>query len=160
MKKSVIEETIVDILLEKNLTITTAESCTGGAVAASLINVAGISEVYKEGFITYSNEAKQKRLGVRVRTLNDFGAVSRETAFEMAKGVCEVAKADVGVAVTGIAGPSGGTEEKPVGLVYIGCCVNRVTKVTENHFEGSRSEIREQSVQAALEVLLECLEQI
>lgn len=151
------EEKIVSLLLEKGLSITTAESCTGGAIAAHLINVVGISQVYKEGFITYSNEAKQKRLGVRVRTLNDFGAVSHEVAFEMAKGVCQVADADVGIAVTGIAGPSGGTEEKPVGLVYLSCCVNRQSKVVEKHFEGSRNEIREQSVQAALELLLDCL---
>jgi len=152
-----LEEQVVELLQEQGLTITTAESCTGGAVAARLINVAGISSVYKEGFITYSNEAKQKRLGVRIRTLNEFGAVSNETAFEMAKGVCQATKADVGIAVTGIAGPDGGSDDKPVGLVYIGCCVKRISKVTEHNFSGSRSEIREQSVVAALELLVECL---
>ena len=155
-----LEEQVIFILTEKGLTIATAESCTGGAIAAELVNVSGASKVFNEGFITYSNEAKQKRLGVRVRTLNDFGAVSREMAFEMAKGVCEATKANVGIAITGIAGPSGGTTEKPVGTVYIGCCVNRATKVTENHFDGSRSEIRKQSVQAALELILECVEQV
>ena len=153
-----LEEKVVELLLKKELKISTAESCTGGAIAARLINVAGISESYKEGFITYSNEAKQKRLGVRVRTLNDFGAVSRETAFEMAKGVCQATGADVGIASTGIAGPDGGTAEKPVGLVYLGCCVKRKSKVVEKYFSGNRSEIREQSVQGALELLLECLE--
>ena len=153
-----LEDKIVGILTKRELTITTAESCTGGAVAARLINVAGISAVYKEGFITYSNEAKQKRLGVRVRTLNDFGAVSNETAFEMSKGVCQQTGANVGIAVTGIAGPDGGTTEKPVGLVYVSCCVNRKNKVLEHHFKGNRDEIREQAVTAALELLLECLE--
>lgn len=154
-----LEEKVVDLLLEKGLNITTAESCTGGAIAAKLVDAAGASKVFNEGFITYSNEAKQKRLGVRVRTLNEFGAVSRETAFEMAKGVCQVTGADVGIVATGIAGPDGGTAEKPVGLVYIGCCVNRETKVVEKHFDGSRNEVREQSVQVALELILECLEQ-
>ena len=153
-----LEEKVVQLLSEKNLTITTAESCTGGAVAAQLINVAGISALYQEGFITYSNEAKHKRLGVRLRTLNEFGAVSSETAFEMAKGVCQVAGADVSIVTTGIAGPDGGTAEKPVGLVYIGCCVNRRTKVIEKHFEGNRQDIREQTGEAALKLLIECLQ--
>ena len=152
-----LESKAIDLLIEKELTVSTAESCTGGALASALINVSGASKVFNEGFITYTNEAKHKRLGVRVRTLNEYGAVSNATAFEMAKGVCQVAKSDVGLSVTGIAGPEGGTKEKPVGLVYIGCCVNRETKVTENHFSGSRSEIREQSVKAALELLIECL---
>ena len=150
-------EKAIQLLQQQNLTITTAESCTGGAVASALVDVAGASSVFNEGFITYANEAKHKRLGVRVRTLKEYGAVSNATAFEMAKGVCEVTGADVGISVTGIAGPDGGTAEKPVGLVYIGCCVNRKSKVVENHFNGSRSEIREQSVQAALELLIECL---
>jgi len=152
-----LEEKAVSLLIEKGLEIATAESCTGGAVAARLINVAGASGIFNEGFITYSNEAKHKRLGVRVRTINEYGAVSNATAFEMAKGVCQATKANVGIAITGIAGPDGGTEEKPVGLVYIGCCVNRVTKVAEYNFNGNRNEIREKSVEAALELLIECL---
>lgn len=152
-----LEEKVVGLLTEKGLTIATAESCTGGAVASTLVNVAGASGVFNEGFITYSNDAKHKRLGVRVRTLKEYGAVSNATAFEMAKGVCEITGADVGISVTGIAGPTGGTDEKPIGLVYIGCCVKRKTKVVENHFSGNRSEIREQSVQTALKLLVECL---
>ena len=152
-----LEEQVISLLIEKGLTIATAESCTGGAVASTLINVPGASGVFNEGFITYSNEAKQKRLGVRIRTLKEYGAVSNATAFEMAKGVCQVTGADVGISVTGIAGPDGGTEEKPVGLVYVGCCVNRRSKVVENHFSGSRSEVREQSVEAALKLLIEAI---
>ena len=154
-----LSEKAIEILQQQNLTIATAESCTGGAVAAQLVDVAGASKVFNEGFITYSNDAKHKRLGVRIRTLKEYGAVSNATAFEMAKGVCEVTGADVGISVTGIAGPDGGTDEKPVGLVYLGCCVKRKSKVIENHFSGSRSEIREQSVQAALKLLIECLEE-
>ena len=153
-----LEEQVVELLTKKGLTIATAESCTGGAVASTLINVAGASAVFNEGFITYANEAKHKRLGVRIRTLKECGAVSNATAFEMAKGVCGATGADVGVSVTGIAGPDGGTDEKPVGLVYVGCCVNRKSKVVENHFSGSRSEIRQQGVEAALKLLIECLE--
>ena len=152
-----LEEKAISLLTEKGLTIATAESCTGGAVASTLINVAGASSVFNEGFVTYANEAKHKRLGVRIRTLKEYGAVSNATAFEMAKGVCEVTGAAVGVSVTGIAGPDGGTEEKPVGLVYVGCCVNRKSKVVENYFSGSRSEIRQQGVEAALKLLIECL---
>jgi len=157
-KDNATAEEVIKFLLEKDLTITTAESCTGGAVAAQLISVAGISKIYKEGFITYSNEAKQKRLGVRVRTLNDFGAVSNEAAFEMAKGVCQKTGADVSIVTTGVAGPDGGTEEKPVGLVYIGCCVKRRTKVVEKHFDGNRQDIREQTVEAAIQLLMECVQ--
>lgn len=152
-----IEEKIVKTLLDKNLIITTAESCTGGMVASRLIDIPGISAVYKEGYITYSNEAKQKILGVRVRTLNEYGAVSNATAFEMAKGVCQKTGADVGVSVTGVAGPNTDVTDKPIGLVYVGCCVNRITKVIEKHFSGKRSEIREQATTAALELLEECL---
>ena len=110
---------VADLLLANDLTVTTAESCTGGMIAARIINVPGVSECYKAGLVTYSNKAKRKFLGVRKSTLDKYGAVSK-TAGEMAKGAALLLKADVAVAVTGIAGPDGGTEEKPVGLVYIG----------------------------------------
>lgn len=152
-----LEEKAVACLKEKGYTITTAESCTGGMLASRLINVPGISDIYGEGYITYSNDAKEHLLGVSADALRQFGAVSAVVAKQMACGAARAAHADVALAVTGIAGPDGGTEEKPVGLVYIGCYVKGKTVVTENHFEGSRLEIRQATTQSALELLVECL---
>lgn len=145
-----LEEKLVNLLIEKKLVITTAESCTGGMLGAYLVNVPGVSGVYHQGFITYANEAKHRELGVKNKTLKKYGAVSRQTAKQMAKGAAKHADADVAVAVTGIAGPDGGTPEKPVGTVFIGCFYHGVVKVKEFHFEGSRSEIRELTVKNAL----------
>ena len=150
-----VENDIIKILTEKNMTVTTAESCTGGMVASRLINVSGASSVYNEGFITYSNEAKNKYLGVKEETLSKFGAVSEETAKEMAEGVCRSTQSDAGVAITGIAGPTGGSEEKPVGLVYIACSVNGTTAVKEFRFSGNRKKIREDACNEALNLLKE-----
>ena len=152
-----LEEKAVACLKEKGYTITTAESCTGGMLASRLINVPGISDIYGEGYITYSNDAKEHLLNVSADALRQFGAVSSVVAEQMAMGAVRTAHADVALAVTGIAGPDGGTPEKPVGLVYIGCCIRGKTVVTENHFEGSRLEIRQETVQSALKLLLECL---
>lgn len=152
------EEAAVQRLLEKELSITTAESCTGGLLASMLINVPGISAVYKEGYITYSNEAKQKLLGVREETLAQYGAVSVQVAQQMAEGAALAAGAQAALSVTGIAGPDGGSKEKPVGLVYIGCCINGRTRVTENRFVGDRLSIRQQSARSAVLLLLACLE--
>ncbi len=159
MENSRPEERLVALLQEKGYTITTAESCTGGAVAATIVNVAGASEVFGEGYITYSNEAKHKNLGVQESTLNTYGAVSEETAREMCEGCCGVAKADVAISVTGIAGPGGGTPQKPVGLVYIGCCVREKTRVIKCLFSGTRSEVRSQSVEAALLLAERCIQE-
>lgn len=152
-----LEEEAVRALAEKGCDITTAESCTGGLVAAALISVAGASAVYKEGYITYSNEAKHKLLGVEEEILLKYGAVSRETARQMAEGAARASGAAAALSVTGIAGPDGGTAEKPVGLVYIACYLNGETRVEKNLFQGSRLEIRQASVQRALELLLACL---
>lgn len=156
-ENTTLEEAVVDLLKENDLNLTTAESCTAGMFAARIVNVPGASDMFKEGFITYSNKAKRKYLGVKKSTLEKCGAVSRETANEMARGVCDFAKADVSVAITGIAGPDGGSEEKPVGLVYIGVCVCGSTVVKEFRFSGNRQKIRESSVSAALVMLRECL---
>ena len=121
MSKTGIEFEVAKLLEQKKLHVTTSESCTGGLIAGTLVNVPGISAWFGEGYVTYSNEAKVKLLGVSHETLATYGAVSAETAEEMAKGAANVADADASVAVTGIAGPDGGTVEKPVGLVYIGC---------------------------------------
>lgn len=152
-----LEQSCVDLLLANELTISTMESCTGGMVAARLINVPGVSEVFKAGYVTYSNKAKRKVLGVKQSTLKKYTAVSAKVAEEMAQGVSLLTKADVTLSVTGIAGPDGGTEEKPVGLVYIGCSVKGRTKVMEYHFDGSRMKIRESTVVAALTLLRQCV---
>ena len=150
-----LEDSVVELLKEKHLTVTTAESCTAGLLAGRLMNVPGASCVYNEGYITYSNQSKEKLLGVSHEILETVGAVSEETAREMAIGAAKEANADVALSVTGIAGPDGGTEEKPVGLVYIGCYVEGRVKVLKCLFTGSRNENRESSVETALKLLLE-----
>ena len=146
-------EEVVKLLKEKKMTVTTVESCTGGLLSGTLVDVAGVSDVFNQGFVTYANEAKHSLVGVKQETLDSYGAVSEETAREMAEGGAKAAKADACLSVTGIAGPDGGTAEKPVGLVYIGCHVNGNTVVERNVFSGTRREVREQSVLAALKLL-------
>ena len=141
------------LLKRKKMTVATAESCTGGMVASTLINVPGASDVFNEGYITYSNEAKQKILGVKKKTLKKAGAVSEACAEEMAKGAAKAADARAAISVTGIAGPDGGTEEKPVGLVYIGCCIDEKVWVESYHMNGDRQKVREISVKKALDML-------
>ncbi|MEA4816292.1 MAG: competence/damage-inducible protein A [Lachnospiraceae bacterium] len=148
--ETTMEEVIVKLLTEKNMTIAIAESCTGGMVASELISVPGVSKVLKEALVTYSNESKMSRLGVKKETLEKYGAVSPETAYEMAEGVAKTAGTDVGLSVTGIAGPDGGTEEKPVGLVYFGIYINGETKTKETRVVGKRQRIRERSMYSAL----------
>ncbi len=155
--ETTLEMAVADLLMANDLTVTTAESCTGGMIAARIINVPGVSECYKAGLVTYSNKAKRKFLGVRKSTLDKYGAVSSKTASEMAKGAALLMKSDVAVAVTGIAGPDGGTEEKPVGLVYIGCSIKGEVTVKEYHFSGTRSQIREATTSAALILMRSCI---
>lgn len=144
------EEKLVSILQENKMIITTVESCTGGMLASKIVNVSGASGVFKEGFITYANSAKETYAGVLRDTLDKYGAVSSEVAMEMASGAARKTGADVAVSVTGIAGPDGGTKEKPVGLVYIGCHIKGETYFKECRFEGDRLTIRQNSVEAAL----------
>ena len=148
-----IEYKIGEFLCSKSLTISTAESCTGGMVASKLIGYPGISEVFKEGAITYSNEAKIKRLGVNKETLENFGAVSYETAVEMAQGIAREACTDIGISTTGIAGPGGGTNEKPVGLVYIAIKIKNKTVVKKFMFDGNREHVRYKATISALEMI-------
>ena len=148
-----LEESVVGLLKEQQLTLTTVESCTGGLFTGRLVNVQGASEVLKQGFITYSNKAKRKLIGVKKLTLKEFGAVSDKTAKEMAKGAILTTGSDVAVSITGIAGPDGGTKEKPVGLVYIAVSVKGTMQVEEYHFTGNRMKIRESAVTAALTLL-------
>lgn len=137
-----LEEKVARMLVEKNLTISVSESCTGGLVSSSLINYPGISSVFIEGCVTYSNEAKVSRLGVKKETLDKYGAVSEQTAKEMAQGVAKKFNTDIGLSTTGIAGPEGGSDEKPVGLVYMGICINGKTFVKKYIFNGNRQMIR------------------
>lgn len=146
-------EVIVDALKKNNLTLALAESCTGGMIAAQIVDVAGCSAVFREGFVTYANEAKTARLGVSDEILATHGAVSAETAAAMAEGAARAAGADVGLSVTGIAGPDGGTPEKPVGLVYIGLHINGSTKTEAHNFTGNRSVIRRRTAIFALDFL-------
>lgn len=152
-----LEKAVVDLLLANHLTVSTVESCTGGLLAARLINVSGVSEVFKTGYITYSNKSKRKLLGIKKSSLEKHGAVSPEIAKEMAKGAALFGKADVTVGITGVAGPDGGSEEKPVGLVYIACNVCGRINVKECHFSGSRMKIRESSVSSALSLMRESI---
>ena len=152
-----VAEAVVKKLKDAGMTVTTVESCTGGLLSATLVDVSGASDVFYQGVVTYANEAKVRLVGVKEATLQAHGAVSEETAREMAEGGAKAANADAALSVTGIAGPGGGTKEKPVGLVYIGCCVNGKTIVKKNIFKGNRREVREQSVETALKLLLECL---
>ena len=154
------EERIIALLKENKYVISAAESCTGGLFLATLINVSGASEVIKEGFITYAEEAKQTRLGVKRETLATYTAVSEQTAREMAEGLQAVTGADVAVSITGLAGPGGGTEEIPVGTVFVGCfCKERVT-VRRLQLEGSRLEIRQAAVEEALLFVEQCIRNV
>lgn len=152
------EEVLVKKLMERNMTVSTAESCTGGLVAATIVNVSGASAVFNEGYITYANEAKIRMLGVDAEILNMFGAVSEETAMQMAEGCAKNAEADLGIATTGIAGPDGGTKEKPVGLVYIACCYKGKIVVEKNIFQGNRMAIRNQAVEKAIALAVRCFD--
>lgn len=156
-ENTTLENAIVDLLVANKLTVSTVESCTGGMIAARLINVPGVSDVFKMGHITYSNKAKKKILGVKKRTLEKHTAVSAEVAKEMVKGVELVSKADVCVSVTGLAGPDGGTAKKPVGLVYIACSVKGNVTVQEYHFNGNRAKIRENATASALTLMRKCI---
>lgn len=152
-----LEDRIVEMLSCRGLTVTTAESCTGGLISATLVNVPGASDVLMEAYVTYSNEAKEKLLGVRHETLEQFGAVSRQTAEEMAAGAAQAAGADAALSATGIAGPGGGTPDKPVGLVYVGCTLRGKTSVRECRFSGDRMQNRLDTVKAALSLLEEMI---
>lgn len=156
-EEEALEDAVVKLLRKNSLTLTTAESCTGGLVAGRIINVAGSSQVFKEGFITYSNKSKRKYLDVSKSTLKKYGAVSPQTAKEMVKGAAISTDSDAAIAVTGVAGPDGGTDEKPVGLVYIACYVNEKVTVKEYNFRGNRQKIRESVVVQALDLLRRCI---
>ncbi len=146
---------LITHLTETGKTLCTVESCTGGLLFSDLTAVPGASAVLDRGFITYSNQAKQEMVGVGSQTLARFGAVSEQTAAEMASGGRQTAGTDLSVALTGIAGPGGGTAEKPVGLVWISVCDKHGRQITkEHHFAGERQQIREEACSAALNLLM------
>lgn len=152
-------EQLAVALRAKNWRIATAESCTGGLIASTITDRPGASEFYEGGFITYSNDMKIKFLNVELETIEKYGAVSPETAKAMAKGVLNNTNANVSLSVTGIAGPSGGSAEKPVGLVYIGFGLRGgVTQANEYHFTGTRQDIRLQAIREALKLAIEIIE--
>jgi nicotinamide-nucleotide amidase len=153
------QELAIDLgraLVARGWKVATAESCTGGLVAGAITDIAGSSEWFERGFVTYSNEAKVELLGVRPETLARSGAVSEATAREMAAGALERSRADIAVAVTGIAGPAGGTQDKPVGLVWLAWAIrNGRVEAVSRRFEGGRAAVRDASVAVALAGLVE-----
>ncbi len=151
--ETTLEEVLGEMLVSKKLTIATAESCTGGMVSSKFINYPGISSVFIEGAVTYSNEAKISRLGVKAETLEKYGAVSSEVAAEMAQGIAKAAGTDIGLSTTGIAGPGGGSEEKPVGLVYVGLYIKGEVKTKMLRLFGNRQKIRERATIQLLDLL-------
>lgn len=151
---------VLEACRARGLKVATAESCTGGLVAGALTEIAGSSDVVDRGFVTYSDEAKQQMLGVASETLRDHGAVSRQTAEEMARGAIAHSNAQVSVAITGVAGPGGGSAEKPVGLVHFAAASRSgaLTHKEMRYGDIGRSAVREQSVKQALAMLKEMAE--
>lgn len=147
------EEKIVRFLNEHNMMITTVESCTGGLIAARLVNVSGASNVFSEGYVTYSEDAKIKMVGVNPETIKKYNVVSEEVAYEMASGGAKTANADVAVSVTGVAGPLGGTKDIPVGTVCIGVYYKNKVITEKFLFNGDRLQVRNQAVDKALEMV-------
>jgi nicotinamide-nucleotide amidase len=149
---------LFDLCKTHGVMVTTAESCTGGMIAAAITDIAGSSAVFDRGFVTYSNEAKMAMIGVKSSTIDQFGAVSQQTALEMAAGALKHSKASLSIAVTGVAGPSGGTPKKPVGLVHIAVNLDGEIIHEECHFGArTRSEIRSETVRRALELSAEAV---
>lgn len=149
---------IIDLLTEKKKTIVTAESCTGGMIAAALTDIPGASAALYGGYVTYANTAKTRMIHVQARLIRDYGAVSNQVARAMADGARNTAHADYAVSVTGIAGPDGGSDRKPVGLVYVAVSSELATVVIEHRFgDLGRDEIRKASVKAALDLVLQVL---
>jgi nicotinamide-nucleotide amidase len=149
---------IIELLTEAKKTIVTAESCTGGMIAAALTDIPGASAAVYGGYITYANAAKSRMIHVQARLIRDYGAVSNQVARAMADGARNTARADYAVAVTGIAGPDGGSDKKPVGLVYVAVSTELATVVIEHKFgDLGREEIRKASVKAALDVVIQVL---
>ena len=151
----IISQKIVKLLSKKNLKFSFAESCTGGLLSSSITSISGSSKVFTLGLITYSNQAKIKILGVPKKTIMKYGAVSYETCLSMVKNLSKISKTNISISITGIAGPKGGTKEKPVGLVYIGIKKGNKTQITKHLFKNKkRSSVQKASVNKALDLVL------
>jgi len=155
-----LENTVFQLLKEQGKTLAAAESCTGGLLAHKLTNIPGISASFDRGIISYSNRSKHELLNVKNETLENYGAVSEETAKEMAEGIRLSSGTDIGVSVTGIAGPDGGTAEKPVGLVYIGYADSSTVCAQRHIFSGRRIDIKERSANSALHLVRKMLQKL
>ena len=151
---------LLDLLKKNHFTVTTAESCTGGMVAARLVDIPGISSYFEEGYITYSDRVKTKVLGVPEETITQFGVVSVETAIAMAEGACHVSGATCAIATTGVAGPDGGTDETPVGCVCFGCVVDGKSYCERVVFSGDRKQIREKAAEYAITLLTDKIREV
>jgi nicotinamide-nucleotide amidase len=158
MGSSLLTQRVAEALLDRQWMLATAESCTGGGIAAACTDLAGSSQWFDRGFVTYSNQAKQDMLGVRAETLAAHGAVSEATVAEMVSGALRNSRAQVALAVSGIAGPSGGSADKPVGTVCLGWAVDgQAPQVITEHFAGDRAAVRARTVERALQGLLDVL---
>ena len=158
MDETTLESLLGERLRQRGLKLATAESCTGGLIGHRITNVAGSSDYFVGGVVSYAYEAKVKLLGVRWATLEKFGAVSRETVLEMAAGARRVLETDIGLAVSGIAGPGGATPTKPVGLTWIGLSAQENELAWSFIFAGDRWQVKEQAAEKALELIVEYLE--
>jgi len=152
-----VTEQVANLLQQAKLKLATAESCTGGWIACEVTALSGSSQWFERGFVTYTNQSKQDMLGVNAETLRQYGAVSEQTVREMAQGALSNSQADVSVAVSGIAGPGGGSEEKPVGTVWIAWALGSKMKASLFSFDGDREQVREQAVMASLKGILELI---
>jgi len=148
---------LFSLLDQRKMMVATAESCTGGMIAAAITEVAGSSAYFDRGFVTYSNEAKIETLDIQPLTIERFGAVSEQTARMMARGAYAHSNADIAISVTGIAGPGGGSDEKPVGLVYIGLATDDHAEVHKHNFNGDRQSIRQQTAELAVQHVIDYL---
>lgn len=159
MINEILKQQLFELIQKYNLSISTAESCTGGLVAAKLCEIPGISSYFEEGYITYSCRAKTKILAVPDEIIQTYGVVSCETAAKMAEGASDVSGSDCSISTTGIAGPSGGTTDTPVGCVCFACTVKGKTKTIRHIFDGNRQEIREDAANYALEFLCKTIKE-
>ena len=151
-----IEAEVGQILRKRKLTLAIAESCTGGLISSRITDSNGSSDYFLMGIVAYSNRIKENILGISGKLLRKYGAVSKQVAFEMAKGVQLLAGTDIGIGVTGIAGPTGGTNKKPIGLVYIAAVAGKKRIIKKLHFKGARQDIKLQASEAALDLIKRC----
>ncbi len=148
------------MLIKQKLTLSICESCTGGMLASIITGIPGSSKYFKGGVIAYANDIKTRVIGVKEQTLKKFGAVSKQTACEMAAGVRSITKSDIGLSITGIAGPGGGTKDKPVGLVFIGIATSNQDMVFKFNFKGNREQIRKKASANALRLTINFMKEI